>query len=287
MVRPLGYVLAVFVLLVLAAVGCGNALGGSREGPGAPLAGPTPGASPPPGAGVGSSGDPLLILAASDLQFALRDIAALFEQETGRKVTLSLGSTGNFAAQIEHGAPADIFFAADRSFVDRLARQGLVRPEARQLYAVGRIALVPASGAPLAATSLEDLSRPEISRIAIANPEHAPYGRAAKQALESRQLWSQVAPRVVYGENVAQAFQFVQTGNVDAGIVALSIVMGVPGTPHTLVDDSLHDPLLQEAAILARSRRPDEARQFLDYVNGPSGRPIMERYGFTPPDDRS
>lgn len=236
------------------------------------------GASP----AAGGSVVPLLVLAASDLQFALPEVAARFEATTSHGVTVTLGSTGNLTAQIENGAPADAFFAADASFLERLDRKGLLLEETRRPYATGRIVVATAPGAPVVAT-IEDLARPAYKKVAIANPEHAPYGRAARQALQATGLWDTVQPKLVLGENVAQAFQFVQTGNAEAGIVALSVALGVPGTASVLVDESLHARLNQEVAVLKASRQPDVARQFIAFVNGPQGRPIMQTYGFALP----
>jgi molybdate transport system substrate-binding protein len=230
-----------------------------------------------------SSGEPLLILAAADLQFALPELARQFEASTGQKVTLSLGSTGNLTAQIENGAPADVFFAANESFVEQLERKRLTVDGTRQIYAVGRLAIVSAPGVALQAKTLEDLVRSEVRTVAIANPEHAPYGLAAQQALQSAGLWDRVQPKLVLGENISQTFQFVQTGNADAGLVALSVALGTPGTSYTLVDEALHAPLRQAVTVVKSSKQERAARQFVEFVNGAQGRPIMRTYGFVLP----
>jgi len=152
----------------------------------------------------------------------------------------------------------------------------------RQLYAIGRVVLVERAGLP-PITSLADLSRADVRRIAIANPDHAPYGRAARDALMRVGLWSSLQPKLVLGENISQTFQFVATGNADAGIVALSLAIGAPGTRHTIIDPALHDPIAQSAGVLARTHQPMAAREFIAFVNGPLGRPIMKNYGFTLP----
>ncbi len=239
-------------------------------------------ASTTPG-GVPVTGEPLVLLAASDLQYALPEIASRYEAETGRKVTISLGSTGNIAAQIENGAPADIFFAADGSFLDRLGKKDLLDEKTRQVYATGRIVVTYAKGTAVEVKTIEDLASPEVKKVAIANPEHAPYGRAAQQALEAKGLWSLIKPKIVLGENVSQTFQFIHTGNADAGIIALSIAQGQPNTPYTLIDDGLHAPLVQEVAVLRVSRQPDAAKEFLAFVNGSRGRPVMKQFGFVLP----
>jgi molybdate transport system substrate-binding protein len=226
----------------------------------------------------------LTVYGASDLTVAFREIAALFEKATGTKVVLVLGSTGNLAKQIEHGAPADIFFAANASFVDDLQTKGAVIPETRQLYAQGRIVLAVPRDSKLSIQRLEDLRRPEVKRIAIANPEHAPYGRAAQEALRAAGVWDALKPRLVYGENIRHALQFIETGAVDAGIVALSVA-DTPAVRYVSIDPALHAPLNQIAAVVKRSARPELALAFLQFVNGPEGRPIMKRYGFLLPGD--
>ena len=229
--------------------------------------------------------EPLIVFAAADLQFALTEIATDFAAQGHATPSISFGSTGTFTQQIENGAPADVFFAADESYLAALAAKGLVLGGTRQPYAVGRIVLVERSGLP-PVTALSDLAQPQIRKVAIANPEHAPYGRAAREALLRSGAWPSVEPKLVLGENISQTFQFVQTGNADAGIVALSLALGVPGTRYTLISASLHDPIVQAAAVLARTRQPALARAFLAYLNGPDGRRIMKKYGFTLPEER-
>jgi molybdate transport system substrate-binding protein len=223
----------------------------------------------------------LIVFAASDLQFALGELAAAYGASRP-KPTISFGSTGTLSQQIENGAPADVFFAADESYLVGLEQKGLVLAGTRQLYAIGRIVLVERAGLP-PVTTLADLSRSDVRRIAIANPDHAPYGRAARDALLRAGLWPSMQPKLVLGENVSQTFQFVATGNADAGLVALSLAIGTPGTRYTLVDAALHDPIAQSAGVLVRTREPAAARDFLAFVNGPLGRPIMKRYGFALP----
>ena len=224
---------------------------------------------------------PITVYAASDLAFALKDIAALFEKATGTKVVLVLGSTGNLAKQIEHGAPADVFFAANESFVDTLVARGAVIRETRAMYAQGRIVLaVPKGSGPV--TDLRMLREARIKRIGIANPAHAPYGTAAEEALRSLGIWDDVRPKLVYGENIRQTLQYLQAGAVDAGIVALSVA-NVPEIDWVPIDPSLHRPLNQAAAVVRRSPRPEIGLGFLQFVNGAQGRPIMKRYGFLLP----
>ncbi|MFQ5342568.1 MAG: molybdate ABC transporter substrate-binding protein [Anaerolineae bacterium] len=227
-------------------------------------------------------GNDLLVAAAADLQFAFTDIGQLFEQQTGRHVIFSFGSTGNLTTQIENGAPFDLFAAANVAYIDRLRDRGLIIPQTQQLYGQGRIVLAVNRKAGVTATDLGDLLDPSILRVAIANPDHAPYGLAAKQALQHAGLWDGLQPKLVYGENVRQTLQFVQTGNAPAGIVALSIA-DVPEISWTLIDADLHEPLNQALAVIQGSPNEQAARAFIEFVNGPQGRPIMEKYGFLLP----
>jgi molybdate transport system substrate-binding protein len=242
---------------------------------------------PPHGEGPSSEGGgALLILAASDLVAALPEIARLFEVQTGTRAEFVLGSSGNLAAQIEHGAPADLYLSANRHFVDRLEDRGHLVPGARRDYAVGRLALVSAPGRPLP-DDLAELAHPGYQVIALANPEHAPYGMAAREALESAGLWNELRPRLVYAENIAQATQFIRTGNADAGIVALGVILGDRDWPHRLVEAHRHGPLLQAAAVVRGSRREAAARAFLEFLVGPEGQAVLARYGFEPPSGSS
>jgi molybdate transport system substrate-binding protein len=224
----------------------------------------------------------LTVAAAADLQFAFTEIGMLYEQESGNKVTFAFGSTGQLAQQIENGAPFDLFAAANVSFVEDLAEKDLVVPETVALYARGRIVLAVNREAGVNATTLEDLLSDRITHLAIANPEHAPYGIAAKEALIAAGVWEQVEGKVVYGENVRQTLQFVQTGDAQVGIVALSVA-NVPEITWTLIDDSLHNPLDQALAVVTGSPYRREAQEFADFINGEVGRPIMQKYGFVLP----
>lgn len=227
-------------------------------------------------------GEDLLVAAAADLQFAFTEIGQRFEEQTGQRVTFSFGSTGNLTAQIENGAPFDVFAAANVAYIERLREKGLIIPETQQLYAQGRIVLAVNRESGVQATRLEDLLDPSIGRVAIANPEHAPYGVAAMQALQSAGLWERIQPRLVYGENVRQTLQFVQTGNVPVGIVALSIA-DVPEVSWTGIDAQLHEPINQAMAVIRGTPHEKAARAFIALVNRPEGREIMRKYGFRLP----
>ena len=222
---------------------------------------------------------PLLVFAASDLGPAFAPIVAQFEQQTRNDVTLVLGSTGMLAQQIRNGAPADVFFAANETFVRDLAAEHLTLPDTAAVYARGRIAIVTLESSGVRAHGLQDLADARFRRIAIANPQHAPYGLAAKQALEAAGIWAAVEPRIVFGENVQQAVQFVRSGSVQAGVVARSVA-DTPDLHWTLVDDTRHAPLSQMAVVLARTKQPGASKAFIDFVNGAQGRAVMRQFGF-------
>ncbi len=232
----------------------------------------------------------ITVSAAADLTYAFGEIGKLFEAETGHKVVFNFGSTGQLAQQIEQGAPVDLFAAANVSYVDELAGQGLVLPDTVQLYGRGRITLWTRADSPLQITRVEELTRPDIMRIAIANPDHAPYGLAARQAMQAAGVWETVQPKLVFGENVRQTLQYAETGNVDVAIVALSLSMpaaaaeGEPGR-WTLIPQELHPPIDQALAVIKGTPHEAAARAFAAFVNGPQGRPIMRKYGFILPDE--
>lgn len=226
---------------------------------------------------------PFTVAAAADLQFAFTDIGKLFEERTGQKVTFTFGSSGNLAKQIENGAPIDLFAAANVSFVDGLREKGLIIPETQQLYALGRIVVAGNKAAGIDVKSVEDLLDPKIKKVAIANPDHAPYGLAAKQAMISAGIWEKLQPKLVFGENIRQTLQFIQTGNAEAGVVALSIA-NVPEITYNLIDDKLHMPLNQALGVVKGSPYEKVARDFAAFVLGPEGQPIMQKYGFWLPE---
>lgn len=224
----------------------------------------------------------LTVAGASDLSTAFREIAVEFEKETGYRVVLSLGSTGMLARQIEQGAPFDAFFAANWKFVEELEKGGHILPGSVELYAEGRIVVAVKKSSGLKPGSLEDLRKNNITRVAIANPEHAPYGMAAKEALRSAGLWDELKPKLVYGENIRQALQFVESGNAEAGIIARSIADS-PGIDYAEVPSALHEPISQAAGVVSSSKEKEGARAFIKFVNGPKGSSIMKKYGFLPP----
>lgn len=224
----------------------------------------------------------LLVGAASDLAAAMPVLVAAFTAESGIPVTTTLGSSGQLARQVMHGAPVDIFLSADRVWVDRLEEAGLVEPNGRAPYGRGVLVLVTAQRRPEPFRRLEELGAADAGRVAIASPEHAPYGRAAREALESAGVWDAVSDRLVIAENVRHTLQFVGTGDVDAAIAALALVDD-RSPPWTVVPEELHAPLLQEAAVVSGRGMEEQALAFLRFLTGPRGREILTGFGFIMP----
>jgi molybdate transport system substrate-binding protein len=226
------------------------------------------------------------IAAAADLKFALDEVVEAFRrQRPDLAVTVSYGSSGGFYAQLSHRAPFDLFFSADRDFVERLAAQGATLAGSEFGYAVGHLALWVPEASPLAIESqgLAALADPRVRRVAIANPRHAPYGRAAEAALRSLGVYDQVADKLVLGESVAQAAQFAQSGAADAAIIALSLALAPTlrdSGRHWRLPDAAHPRLEQAAVILRWARDPEAARALSAFVLAPAGREILARYGF-------
>lgn len=226
----------------------------------------------------------LTISAAADLTPAFQELGAQFTQETGIHLAFNFGSTGQLAQQIEQGAPVDVFAAANRAFVDDLSAAELVLPDTIALYARGRLTLWTRADSPLTFETIQDVAQAGVQRVAIANPEHAPYGVAARETLQAAGLWEAVQPRLILGENIAQALQYAATGNVDVALVALSLSIAAGDEGRwTLLPEDLHNPIDQALAVVSRTAHPDEARQFAAYVNSQAGREVMRRYGFVLP----
>jgi molybdate transport system substrate-binding protein len=224
----------------------------------------------------------LYVAAASDLTPAFEKLGRNFEQATGVHVIYSFGSTGTLAKQIEGGAPMDVFAAANKEFIDGLEQKGLIIPDTKALYARGRITIWVKADSKLKIEKLEDLALPEVQKIAIANPEHAPYGTAAREAMQAVGVWEKVKDKCVFGENVRETLQFAETGNVDVAIVALSLSVQSKGR-WTLVPEQLHKPLDQILAVIKSTKREQQSRQFVAYINSEQGRPIMREFGFILP----
>ena len=230
----------------------------------------------------------ITVAAASDLNYALNDLASRFEKKTGDKVTLSFGSSGNLYSQIQGGAPYDLFFCADLAYPQKLATAGLVESSSLRTYAIGHLVLWVPNGSSLDPQKLKMslLLEPSVQRIAIANPQHAPYGRAAIAAFEHFGLKDKVASKLVFGENIGQAAQFVQSGNAQAGLIALSLAvspaMKGSGRYWELPADS-YPELQQGVAVLSASKHKPAAKAFLDYVLSAEGAAVLAEYGFRVP----
>lgn len=224
---------------------------------------------------------PLRIAAASDLRDALPVLARRFTEKTGVEVVPTFGASGQLAEQIKAGAPFDVFLAANLKFVRDLADAGFVRPDSVAPYAQGSLVLAVhrESGSPI--ETMADLKKPEVKKIALANPSFAPYGAAGKQALERAGLWPDVEPKIVQAESVRQALQFVQSGNAEAGLVGRAIA-DVPEVRVVEVDPGLHDPIVQGLGIVSRSRSAN-AGAFREFLLSPDGRAILAGFGFRAP----
>lgn len=228
------------------------------------------------------------VAAASDLKFALDAVAARFKQDTGQSLRLVFGSSGNFKTQILQGAPFHLFMSADEQFVFELADADKTEDRGRA-YAVGRIGILVPPGSPLKADGeLQDLAAAlkdgRLRKFAIANPQHAPYGTRAQEALQHAGLWSAIQPRLVFGENVSQAAQFAVSGSTQGGIVAQSLALA-PAVAKTgrfaLIPEDWHQPLRQRMVLVKGA--PPQARAFYDYLSTPAAQAILVRYGFAMP----
>ena len=229
----------------------------------------------------------ITIAAASDLSFAFREIVTEYEKTTGNHLRLTLGSSGNFYAQIQNGAPFDLYFSADIAYPRKLEEAGLTVPGSLYQYAIGRIVIWTGHESRIDVTQgFEALREPTVKKIAIANPKHAPYGRAAVAAMEYFKVYNQVKDKLILGENISQAAQFIESGACDIGIIALSLAiapaMKSKGT-YWEIPAEAHPSLEQGAVTLKSSKQQESAKQFLEIIKGPQGQEIMKRYGFTSP----
>jgi molybdate transport system substrate-binding protein len=232
-----------------------------------------------------SSAGEISIAGAADLNYALQQLATEFEHKTGNQVRLSFGSSGNLYSQIQAGAPFDLFFSADVDYPEKLAAAGFIERSSLRIYAQGHLVLwVPHSlHLDPAALQMNLLLQPAVKRIAVANAQHAPYGRAAIAALQHFGLKDKVQDKLVFGENISQAAQFVQSGNAQAGLIALSLAMSPPmknaGAYWELPTNS-YPELRQGVAIVTASKHKELAQAFLDYVASAEGKTVLEQYGF-------
>jgi len=227
----------------------------------------------------------LRVAAASDLQFAMSDLAARFEKSTGTKVVVSYGSSGNFRTQIVNGAPFDLFFSADVQYPNLLISAGLADADTLYVYAHGRLVLWAPAGSnlQLEKRGLAVLKAARVTKIAIANPDHAPYGRAAVAVLQESGLYREVKSKLVYGENISQAAQFAESGSAQVGIVALSLTYAgsMKNGERWEVPQNLYPPLEQAAVIIHASQNKAAARAFLEYVKSAAGKEVLANYGFS------
>ncbi len=222
---------------------------------------------------------PLRVAAASDLQAALPKLAERFRARNGIAITPAFQSSGVLSQQIKQGAPFDVFLSANESFVRDLAGGGFIRPGSVHAYARGSLVLAVYGELGGRVESLADLTRPEVKKIALANPETAPYGRAGKQALERAGLWGKLQPRIVIAESVRQALLYAQKGDAEAALVGRAIA-DVPEVRAIEVDAGLYDPIVQALGIVATTPRPADAEAFAAFVLGEEGQAILKQYGF-------
>lgn len=234
---------------------------------------------------VSAHAEKITIAAASDLKFAMDDIVAAFKKTSAAdEVEVIYGSSGKFHTQIQQGAPYDLYFSADISFPRKLVKAGLAASEVKP-YAFGRIVLWSASQ-DASKLTLASLADPKFTRVAIANPKHAPYGQRAVEALKAEGLWDKVEPKLVYGDNIAQTAQFVQTGNAQVGVIALALAISPELSSkggYFLISDKLHAPLEQGFIITKRAEGNALAKRFADYMGSKAARAVMTAYGFVLP----
>lgn len=233
------------------------------------------GCHPPPPAAKPT----LQVAAASDLSIAFAELGKVFEARTGQHVTFSFGASGALAKQLSQGAPFDLFAAASASYVDSAVKSGACDGATKALYARGHVvAWSKKDGVRL--SSLAELDRENIRHIAIANPEHAPYGKAAREALISANLWPSLKHKIVQAENVRQALQFAQTGNADVALVALSLVARAGSGQILTIDPALHGPIEQTLVVCRHGKNMDAGREFAKLVESSEGQALLERHGF-------
>ena len=230
--------------------------------------------------GRGPASTEITVAAASDLTPAFEEIGREFESTHKTKVTFVFGSTGLLTRQIENGAPFDVFAAANVSYIDQLEQKSLIVPGTKRVFARGRITMWTTTTSPLKIESIQDLTARDVTRIAIANPDHAPYGLAAREAFERAGIWETLKPKLVYGDNIRQTLQYAETGNVEVAIVALSLSVQSNGR-WVLIPEELHQPIDQGMGVLKTTKDEAAARAFSDFVNGDKGREILKKYGFS------
>lgn len=227
------------------------------------------------------AGRQVTVAAASDLAIAFEEVGRAFQKKTGIKPVFRFGSSGLLATQVKELAPFDVYASANVSFVDQVVASGACLADTQRNYALGRIVVWSASQR---ITSLADLAEPRFAKLSISHPDHAPYGKAAREALEAAGVWDQVKGRMVYGENVRQTMQWAQTGDVDASIVALSLATVTTGGNLFPIDARMHQPLVQALVVCKHGGATEQGRAFADFVSSPEGVAIMRHYGFALPE---
>lgn len=226
----------------------------------------------------------LMVAAASDLTYTIGELARTFQKEVpGAQVRTSLGASGNLFAQIKNGAPFDVFMSADMLYPARLAKEGAADPSSLAIYAIGRLAVWSVNPAFDLKQGMAVFKDARLTRVAIANPDVAPYGRAAKSALQAHGVWDAVSGKLVTGENIAQTAQFVQTGNAQIGIVSYATVLaprlrGVGS--YYLVPEAGLSPIEQGAIVTTRGKANPLAARFMRFLQSPAAREILQRHGF-------
>ncbi|TCT16767.1 molybdate transport system substrate-binding protein [Natranaerovirga pectinivora] len=225
----------------------------------------------------------ITVAAAGSLTNAFTELGAAFEQHNDVKVSFVFGSTGMLSEQIRNGAPYDIIAAADEVSIENLYQKGFIYADSINLYAIGRIGIVSNKKNLIHINTLDDLLKPEIVKIAIATPEHAPYGLAAKEALVSSGLWDHLESKIVYGKNISEALTFVTTGNAEVGIIALSLKD--EELNFNIIDDNLHTPLYKSMAVTTNAQNEKLARSFINFVISTEGQEIMSKYGLISPEE--
>lgn len=230
----------------------------------------------------------IMVAAAADLKFAMDEVVSEFKKSNpDAQVDLVYGSSGKFFTQLQQGAPYDLFFSADISYPQELKKAGFAASEVKP-YATGRIVLW-SNSLDASKMTLESLSDPKVARIAIANPKHAPYGKRAEEALKATKQWDAVQSKFVFGENIAQTAQYVQTGNAQVGIIALSLAknaeLAKQGS-YWLIPDNLHQPLEQGFVITKRAEKSELAKRLGAFMESKQARTVLVRYGFVLPSDK-
>lgn len=229
----------------------------------------------------------ITVAAAADLQFAMQDIAAQFQKQTGKSVKVTYGSSGNFYQQLQNGAPFDMFFSANVDYARKLDTAGLTEPGSLYPYATGKIVLwVPKESKLDISKGISSLLDPAVKKIAIANPEHAPYGQAAVAALKKENIYDKVSGKLVLGENISQAATFVVSGAADAGVVALALAVS-PNIKdkgrYVEIPADEYPPIEQACVILKSAKDKETARKFLEFIKTPAVADTLRSYGFSVP----